>query len=104
MSDLVARKRALVEESEAQRELIVAELQNLKASAAVMQRRLKVMSTAASVLGVVAPLASSFLRFRAAAREPVRKAAKAGLFGTMLTGWRIYRRVAPVVRTLLARR
>jgi hypothetical protein len=105
VNDLAARKRALVEESDAQRELIVAELHNLQASAVVFQRRLKVMSTVASVLGVIGPIAGTFLRFRAAAREPARKVVSgAGLFGAALTGWRIYRKVAPVIQTLIARR
>ena len=108
IKDLAARKRALVEESEAQRELLVDELYNLRQSAVVLQRRLKMMSTAASVLGLAGPLVGSLWRFRRAAepvaRGAVKMATKKGILGTVLMGWRMYRKVAPVLQAFMARR
>ncbi len=106
VSDLAARKRALVEASEAQREVLLMELDELRLSAVAFQRKLKLFSTAASVLGVLVPLAGSVFRFRAAATaaKVVQPAAKRGVLGTMLVGWQMYRKVAPVVQALIRKR
>jgi hypothetical protein len=103
---LEAQKRALVEESEAQREVIVAELRQLRLTAEVWQRRLKVVSAAASVVAVLGPVAGAIVKGRFSdLQEPgPKEGSKRTLLGTVLAGWRIYREVAPVVQAFLARR
>ena len=105
LTELQARKRTLVEASEAQRQVMLVEFDNLRLSATAFQRRLKLFSTIASGLGLVVPLVRSIFRFRADAGAPVRKErSKGSLLGRALTGWRLYRKVAPVLQTFISRR
>ena len=105
LNQLAARKRALIEESEAQREVLVGELHHLSLSAFAFQRRLKIISTTASILGFVTPVIGSLLRSRFAAHSPpARNRPKRSLLGTVMTGWRLYRRVAPVLQTFITPR
>ena len=105
LTELQVRKRALVESSEAQRQVLLVEFDNLRLSASAFQRKLKLFSAIASGLGLVVPLVGSIFRFRAASAVPLRKErTKRSLSGTALTGWRFYRKFGPVFRTLISRR
>jgi hypothetical protein len=105
LAELQSRKRALVEASEAQREVLLVEFDNLRLSATAFQRKLKLFSTVASGLGLVVPLVRSIFRFRGDLVAPIRKErSKRSLLGTALTGWRLYRKVAPVLQTFISRR
>lgn len=101
LTDLVSRKRALVEQSETQRQLLATELHHLRLSAVLLQRRLKLLSTAGSVVGLVIPLIGAFIRGRYAKATRPKEQPKRSLLGTALSGWRLYRKVAPVLHSLI---
>jgi hypothetical protein len=93
MKELEARKRALVAESEVYRETLKLELMNLQVYGARMQRKVASYGALKPLLFLGAPLIGSLFGRR-------RKALR-GFFGTVLTGYRLYRGFAPLVQRLI---
>jgi hypothetical protein len=100
---LEARKRALVAESEAYRQALMADVQNLRLYALGLQKRLRFFRKLEPVLALV-PLLNSLLSSRL--ETPARLAQPTPwrrVLRWSLLGWRVSRHVAPVARALLGR-
>ncbi len=102
MTRLQARRKALVAESEVYRQALKFEVQNLRTGFAQVRRSISLLGTVGSVVRFAAPLAGLALRRRAVAKAtvvPPKKAA--GFVGNVIRGWQFYRRVSPMVGTVM---
>jgi len=97
MNELEARKKALVAESEVYRETLKLEIQNLRLSAIQARRKVSFLGTASSFLMLAAPLAGRL--FSSERPHPFRRVLKAGF-----VGWRLYRKIGPLMGTLFPTR
>jgi hypothetical protein len=93
---LAARKRALVEESELHRQTLRLELQNVRLYGARIQSRFQRFKAARPLL-LALPLFGAFWRWgRRSAPKPKLRGWRRW-FNLGLSGWRAYRRFAPVL-------
>jgi hypothetical protein len=102
MSELEARKRALVTESELNREALKAELENVRHYSAGFFQKVDRVRSFGPWLMMAAPLAIPLIRLftnRKPAAPPKASGVKGG-FATILLGVRLYRQYAPMVRSL----
>ncbi len=95
IEELQARKRALVAESEVYRQTLGLEIQNLRLYSVQLQRKLSRFAPSNPLWLLAAPLAGLLLRGR---RRGWR-----GMIGTALLGWRVYKRVRPILSMLFKR-
>ncbi len=106
LSDLQARKRALVIESEVYRQTLMLEVQQVQVRARAVRRRL---ATFGSPLFLLAPLIGPWLA-RARARVVQRVVFGKQPFGWRRlalgawTAWRLYRQFSPIARNFLGAR
>ena len=102
--DLAARKQALLAESELYRQTLKLELQNVQLYGARFRRKFSFLKVANQLVFVL-PLVRSVWAWRSSSKKPERKPVVRGgsTLGLLLTGWRIYRNLVPVVRGLLSR-
>lgn len=102
MSELEARKRALVTESELNREALEAELENLRQYGAGFFQKIDRVRSFGPWLILAAPLAIPLIRLftnRKPAAPPRSSGMKGGL-AKILLGVRLYRHYAPMVRSV----
>lgn len=99
ITDLEARKRALVTESEICRETLKIEVDNLRLYAAGFRNRFEQVRNFGPLLLLAVPLVG-FL-FGKRAQAPRASGLKGGI-ATALLGLRLYRKYGPLLRTLFA--
>ncbi|HVV72253.1 MAG TPA: hypothetical protein VHI52_12260, partial [Verrucomicrobiae bacterium] len=99
MNSLAARKKALVAESEVYRQALRIEVQNVRLYAAQMKKRFNLLHSAKPLLTLL-PLLAPFLGRRAAVRTETKPKGWRRWLNTGLLGWRMYRSMAPFLRTL----
>jgi hypothetical protein len=92
--ELEARKRALVAESEAYRETLRLELNQLQLHAAHVKQRMRLVALAPAGLALL-PVIIRFIRRRSSRDKPRSWAAR--LFTSAVAGWRLARRFSPVI-------
>ncbi len=103
MTDLEARKRALVAESEVYRQTLTLEIQNLRLYGVRFQRKFAVARLANPlILAATSWLASRWVRPKSTHRK--RQGKWSRLFGASLMGWRLYRQFGPVLQSWIFRR
>src|SRR5215813_8470675 len=104
MNSLAARKQALVTESELYRQVLAAELENLKGSVTRISRNFRFLRLLKPIL-LVAPVVGSILGFRSLPRPEKRRPTGWRRWGGMaLVGWRLYRRAVPMIAHFVSRR
>jgi len=104
ISELEARKRALVTESELYREALKAEMENLRQYGAGFFQKIDRVRSFGPWLMLAAPLAIPVIRLftnRKSAAPPRSPGVKGGL-ATVLMGVRLYRQYAPMVRSVVS--
>lgn len=101
MTDLEAKKRALIAESEVYRQMLTVDVHNLRIYNAHFQRKLKVLRSFRALVFLLPLLAPLGFRFaRAGRRETHTRGGWRGLVGTGLFAWRLYRKFNPLLRSL----
>jgi hypothetical protein len=104
MNSLAARKQALVAESEVYRQALAADLQGLQTSATRLTRNLRFLRLLKPIL-LIAPLIGSIVGMRSAPPPEKRRATGwRKWWGTALVGWRLYRRISPVISHFASKR
>jgi hypothetical protein len=86
VADLAERKKALVAESEAYRQVLHLEIQNLRGSGSRWRRTFSALSLSNPLILAALPLLTSLIRRRRAASTPKLRLVTAAFFG-----WRILR-------------
>ena len=103
MTDLEAKKRVLVAESEIYRQTLTLEIQNLRLYGARFERKFAVARLANPVfLAIGSLIGSRWLGRKAKRHKPRGKWSR--LLGASLMGWRLYRQFGPTVQGLISRR
>jgi len=106
VKELEARKRALAAESEVLRQTLKFEARNIWFHVAYAKRRFLQISTFSPFVMLGIPAAGYLVRkmfTRRQARARKKKTAAARLITSALFGWRMYRKVAPFLRSLFSR-
>jgi hypothetical protein len=104
MKELAARKQALLAESEVYRQMLKLELQNVRLYGSSWRRKFGFLKIANQLVFLL-PLMRGVWAWRGSRKEPEKKPAnRGGTLGLLLTGWRVYRNLAPVIRGMVSRR
>jgi hypothetical protein len=105
LKDLAARKQALLAESEVYRQSLKLELQNVKLHGLRFRRKFGFLKVAKQLIFLL-PVLRGVWVWRGSAGAPGEKtsARRRGTLGLLLTGWRVYRNLAPVIRGVVSRR
>jgi hypothetical protein len=101
VKQLEARKEALLAEGELYRHTLLEEVKSLRLHSLRLDKQARSFSRGVGSLVVLAPLAVSLFGSRSRKVVPERTPSRwRRLLGVGLTGWRLYRRFAPVVQSL----
>ncbi len=106
MTQLEARKRALVAESEVYRQTLTLEIQNIRLYSARIQRNFAILRLANPVLLAAGSMLGARLLRRGGGGGVRRKRRGkwSRLFGASLMGWRLYRQFGPTLQGLFFNR
>lgn len=102
MSELQARKRALIEESEVYRQTLAMDFQNLQLYGVEVRRKIKRLQRYKSLF-LAAPVAVSLFRsFLPGQPKDKRQSGWRRTLAMVLMGWRFYRKFGPALQTMIA--
>lgn len=103
IKELDARKQALAAESEAYRQMLLVEVQNLRLYRERVRRKLGWYQAYVPMMKFGVPLLLPLLRMAMGRREQKPKSAPSRfrIFTSALAAWRLYRRFAPMLGTAM---
>jgi hypothetical protein len=99
VKSLAARRQALVAESEAYRQTLHLELQNIRLYGDGLRRKLRLVNTVKPLL-MVLPFAGVLFGWRGNKKEAQKRGGWRRVAGGALAGWRLYGKLSPFLRSI----
>lgn len=96
--DLEERKRMLLARSEMYRQTLKLEVANIKFSAALLNRKLKLLRTASRLLGLAVPLAGMYFFRRKPESSNVTNNERNGILSRLIYGFKLFGQLSPLLR------